>query len=755
LATVFNKNISVSIDLEKLQDQLEQQREDPDYLEDEEMTARSSVIMLGNDPRIAQQHLSTPELTYIEILKDGLHNPYLQINWQLKREDIDSGQIRYFEVYRRLKRPEDSPSFLTIDSLDRDAFESLAIKSKKVGKFSEEKKPISNIKRGLINLSNLNHNLYLEEKQTEINSYLISNKSVSGYTNPFYNNLSNYNYKKIATVDYTSFLAQERKKFLSVTDRNIATLYYRDKSIGFGDTYEYYIVAVTKQLGKNTTSNSALVTVEDFTPPHAPTAVSVKQTKETEVQVSVSFNRSSKPSRILIYKKSENIVSYAFVGELQIKGESLIFTDSDILYGKNYSYRIFVQNIHGIISDPTQVDFFSSVHKVTAESKFNNLKIPILSAVQDQNSDFIKISIFPNDALIAYYLLERRDMTNKEKKFISPSKDTNGYGGDGWINNKLFVTKTYEDIQSAPGNSFSKVIFDQILFLDDTVQVDHIYQYRIRGYDLFGNGSSYSFALASTSGKKSVRNPINVRREVLRGFPLRYKVLWDDDNVVANLQQKDPFTETTIKASIIYRVQRRKIGENVYETFPLTSNNFIVDEVVSADPVDFENQRLPSSQFFRESSLDVTEEEYEETSRLRRAFGMPNFVLEGDTYFYRIIALNKAGEQSNATEEFKITAISELSEPIDFGVESLNTKVRPLIIRLFWDVDSTKAFPDYWTIERKADTSNEDFRQIGNSYIQLQYFDFNVDPGHTYVYRIRSYDSIGRVSDSVEARISL
>ncbi len=755
MATVFNKNISVSIDLEKLQDQLEQQREDPDYLEDEEMTARSSVIMLGNDPRIAQQHLSTPELTYIEILKDGLHNPYLQINWQLKREDIDSGQIRHFEIYRRLKRPEDSPSFFTIDSLDRDAFESLAIKSKKVGKFSEEKKSITNIRRGLINLSNLNHNLYLEEKQNEINSYLVSNKSISGYTNPFYNNLSNYNYKKIATVDYTSFLAQERKKFLTVTDRNIATLYYRDKAIGFGDTYEYYILAVTKQLGKNTTSNSAIVTVEDFTPPHAPTSVSVKQTKETEVQVSVSFNRSSKPSRILIYKKSENIVSYAFVGELQIKGESLIFTDSDILYGKNYSYRIFVQNIHGIISDPAQVDFFSSVHKVTAESKYNTLKIPILSAVQDQNSDFIKISIFPNDALISYYLLERRDMTNKEKKFISPSRDTNGYGGDGWINNKLFVTKRYEDIQSTPGNSFSKVTFDQILFLDDTVQLDHIYQYRVRGYDLFGNGSSYSFSLVSTSGKKSVRNPINVRRETLRGFPLRYKILWDDDNVVANLQQKDPFTETTIKASIVYRAQRRRIGENVYESFPLTANNFIVDEVVSADPVDFENQRLPSNQFSRESSLDVTEAEYEETSKLRRAFGMPNFVLEGDTYFYRIIALNKAGEQSNATDEFKITAVSELSEPIDFGVESLNTKVRPLIVRLFWDVNSTKAFPDYWTIERKADTSNEDFRQIGNSYIQLQYFDFNVDPGHTYIYRIRSYDSIGRVSDSVEARISL
>jgi hypothetical protein len=585
------------------------------------------------------------------------------------------------------------------------------------------------------------------------------NKEVAGYINPYAGHLNNFEYANIATVSVSKFLAEQKKKFLQETDRNIAKFYFRDTKVGFGETFEYYVVSIAKQLGKEMPSNTAIVTVEDFSPPHAPTKISIKQTKETEVQVMVSFNTASKPARVLVYKKSKNMVSYGFQGDLPIKNSSLIFTDTDILYGENYSYRIFVQNIHGLISDPAQVDFFTSVTKVTPESKFNNFKVPILTAVQDQNSDFLKINIFPNDPLISYYVLERRDLTNKEKKFTIPSKDTNGYGGSGWSTNQFFVEKNKELIQDNNGNFISKIVFKQISFVDDTIDLGHTYQYRVRGYDLFGNGSSYNLAIVSTEGKKSVRSPINVRRQLLRGFPLRYKILWDDDNLTNNLSQRNYFDadgRTDQKpVDIVYRVQRRKIGQNVYESFPLTPNNFIVDEVVSGDPVDFENQTLPNANFTRENSLEVSEREYEQNAKLRRSFGMPNFLLEGDTYFYRIIAINKADEQSNATEEFKSVAIAEISDPIDFGAEILNTKVRPIVARLFWQVDQTKAFPDFWSIERKVDTKNEDFRQIGNSYIQLQYFDFNLAPGHTYIYRIRAYDTLGRVSNSVQAKLTV
>ena len=328
---IKDKNISISVDIERFLKQQQEQNQLIDYSDTEEVTPRSSVFALGNDPRIASQHLSTPEITYIEVLKDGLQNPYTQINWQIKREDIDSGQVVGFDIFRRLKKPEESTSFFAIESFDRDAFSKISFKNKRVGKFSEEKKAISNIKRGLIDLSTLNHNLFLEQQKT--NSQASSTDS-TGYNKPFANSLDSYSYKKIGNVDYTKFLAEENSKFLVVKDRNIVALYFRDKTVGFGDTYEYYVVAITKQFGKNTSSNSVVVTVEDFVPPHAPTSISVKQTKETEVQVQVTFDTSRNPARAFIYKKSEFTVSYAFVGELQIKSDSFVFIDSDIQYRK-------------------------------------------------------------------------------------------------------------------------------------------------------------------------------------------------------------------------------------------------------------------------------------------------------------------------------------------------------------------------------------------------------------------------------------
>jgi hypothetical protein len=84
------KDISVSIDLDRLQQQVEEQKNRPSFADFEGVTSRSSVFVLGLDSRLSKQHVSSPTLTYIEVLKDGLGKPYTQINWEIKKEDLDS-----------------------------------------------------------------------------------------------------------------------------------------------------------------------------------------------------------------------------------------------------------------------------------------------------------------------------------------------------------------------------------------------------------------------------------------------------------------------------------------------------------------------------------------------------------------------------------------------------------------------------------------------------------------------------------------
>lgn len=92
----MSKNISVSIALDRLQQQIEEQQKRPSFADFEGVTSRSSVFVLGLDPRVSQQHITAPELTYMEILKDGLDNPYVEINWQVRKEDIDSRRNNFF-----------------------------------------------------------------------------------------------------------------------------------------------------------------------------------------------------------------------------------------------------------------------------------------------------------------------------------------------------------------------------------------------------------------------------------------------------------------------------------------------------------------------------------------------------------------------------------------------------------------------------------------------------------------------------------
>lgn len=746
--------VTYSVDLDELEKQLEEQRKEDDFSDNDDFSVRTSIFTLGKDPRVQQDHLSAPDLRLIEVLKDGLQNPYLELNWRIAREDMDSGKVTGFEVYRRKLRPEESTSYFTVTKYDKDAFDKLSRKNKKVGKFSEEKKAMNNIRKGMIDLSNLNHNLSLYKSQQENSMYKTSTES--GYKEPFDFGLNDYSFSKIATVSYTKFLAQEKQKFLFVQDRNFVDMTYRDKAVGYGETFEYYVQTITKEYGKNNKSNSVAITLEDLTPVSPVNDLVLKQVKEDEIQITVLINMNDMPSKLFMYRKSEEQINFEFLGELPIIKDSILITDSGIRYGKQYTYRAFIQNIHGLLSPPKEVSIYSSVQKITPETRSNNLKQPVFSVVQDQNSDFIKINMFPNDPLIYYYELDRRDLTIKEKKFVTPSKSTNGYGGDGWVTNKFVVKKTREEIQNNDTNFISKMTFDQIEFIDDTIQFGHIYQYRVRGYDLFGNPTSYAFGLVKAQNKKNLRTPINLRAEIIRGYPFRVKILWDDDNLANTLNSQDVATESQ-QIKTLYKVQRRKIDETVYETFPITPGNFIIDEVPTNDAVNFDGQVFGKSDNFKQiDNLDVNDDQLNLALKQRRAFSLPNFLADNATYFYRVFAVDASKEQeSNATQEYKLITIADISEPLEFGAEIINTKVKPMVARLSWKNDSTKALPDCWTIERKVDTENEGFLTIGKTYLESQFLDYNITPGYTYIYRIRSNDTLGRVSNYAEARLTV
>lgn len=758
------KEVSFSINIDELDKQLAEQREE-DPQDANPLSVRSTVFTLGKDPRVGmRQQISAPDLFLLEILKDRMDNPYIQLNWRVLRSNIDSGRIIGFNIYRRRMPDEDSISFKGPLNFSRASFDKLARGNKKVGKFSAERKAVYNIKRGSIPLDILNPNLARIRNYQESQSFGMDVKddSPSYSEGEFERFFNRRRFQKIGYVDYTKFSAEEKNKFLLIKDRNFVDISFKDKSVGFSETFEYYVDAVSKELEDVPRSNVVSVTVEDTSNINPPRTIIAKQISETQIQLSITFESGDKVAKVMVYRKSDDEVFFDKLVETENITDTVNIVDEDIRYTKSYTYRVFAQSVHGTISEPKEVTIYSSVQKITPESRSNNLKIPIVSAVQDQNSDYVKITIYPNDPSISYYELKRRDLSIFEKKFSVPSKLETNYGDTGWTVNKFFVERSREPLAETSQEDTSplktKTVTQEISFIDNTVSKDHIYQYRVRGYDLFGNASSYGFALVKVVGKKSIRTPVNIRSDILRGFPFRVKILWDDDNLAVQNTEEELFAgDSPLEKQpnkVLYKVQRRKLGEIVYESFPLTANNFIIDEVSCVDAVAFSGKKIEDT-YTRVDNSQPQDEKMNVKDDIRRAFKLPNFMKENDIYFYRIIAASQNGEESNASEEFQISSLADLSDPLGFSAEVVNSKVKPLTVKLDWEVDVEKAKPDYWTIERKFESENDSFVVIGKAYLDSEFFDRNVELNNTYIYRIKAFDAIGRESAYFETRLTL
>jgi len=707
----------------------------------------STTISVGSDRRLqAPKQTQSPDLQLLELLKDGLDNIYTQLHWRIRRIDLEAGKIVAFNVYRRRFSTDEIERDPDVNQLASAVFNArnvdrISNKITKRGKFSEERKSLPFIKKGSIQSSVLNFNLDEEISKSE--------SSRDGFiesTADFQNYLQSYRFEKIGVVDYTSFIAQQKRKIVFVVEREFVDLLFSDKKVSYNDVFEYFITSVTKEGQESSRSNSIKVKIQDPTPISPPLSIIAKQISDTKMRLSIRVSKRDNVSKLLIYKRSETDVEFVRFLETDVIKDSLDFVDHTVSYLNTYIYRAFVQNIFGELSEPKEITVFSSVKKITAKSQSNNLKIPVFNASSDQNSSNINISIFPNDPTVSYYELQRRDLSIHEKKFSKPSDIETNYGGDGWAQNKFFVERETQFINNVGETNLlqRRLVAKQINFIDDAITPGHLYQYRTRGFDLFGNSTSYQFSIVRSKTDKRLRIPINLRYFVVRGFPFRVQIEWNNDN------------PTLIESDIKYRfkIQRRRKNSLIYETFPLTENNFLIDEVPTEDFVPFSETIIDNfnqEQQLNSQNIQVTSQK----TSLKRTFPIPDFLFPNDIYFYRIAVVGPNGEDSNYTEEMEVSTLPELSEPLEFSARVLNVKIRPIVGILEWKTDTSKALPDYWLVERKTSAKNDSFRTIGKVYLQSQFFDRDLNLGNQYIYRIKSFDTTGRESQFIETRLTI
>lgn len=698
---MINQIVKFVLDADKLTNNISAAKKTSEQVSSaKEFKVRSTVFSVSKDTKVlSTDQTSVPNLFLIEILQDQLKQLFVRINWKVERVGVSN--IVGFNVYRRKKK-----QFFT-KKLSFSNFSKFGFNLKKNGKFSFDKKAIESVKKGIIPIEILNSKLANEQEIKKLQSFASLQKS--DLSQAEVEKLVFNEFEKIAYIDYSNFINKEKQKKVFVIDSNFANLFFDDDKVSYREIYEYFVTSISKTGEETYQSDTVDVLVIDNKGISDPT-LTAKQINEKEIFFSVKFNKFDKIDNVIVMRKSQDEVAFKTIAVFEdINEDKLNFVDKTIEYLKNYSYRVFLKNIDEILSNPAEILLFSSAN-IIEKSKSNNLRIPIISAFQEQNSNSVSIKIFPNDSLIYFYQLQRRDFSIGEKKFSTPSN---------WINNQFFVDRKN---------------LTEIKFVDNFVYPQHVYQYRIVGFDIFGNSSSYALAVIGVENKKVLRIPIDMRIEILRQFPIRIKFSWKNDNIEID------------NATLSYLVQRRKNNATTYESFPLVKGEFIVDEAASNDVTDFSVNIEKTSN----SSEDVIVPE-----KRQRSFGVPDFLTENGIYFYRVKTIQQNGDESSFSEEIKVSTLADLSEPINFRAKVANVKVKPLTVQLMWETDQTKLRPDYWVIERKQDNINDAFKTIGFSYIAEEFFDRNVEFGNNFVYRIKSVDTLKRESNKIEARISL
>jgi hypothetical protein len=315
-----------SLDIKTLQEQIQAQIP-VDQTSEATVSVNTSVFTVGKDPRISTNQVGTPTLTNLEILKDGLQNPYIQLNWTVDRKDVDNGNIIAFQIFRRpIRDLSQINTFIPPFKYTKSDLEKLSSK-KPTGKFSSNKPP-NNVNSKLIDPSVLNINLDQIQSAQQNNKVYQDIQNNNSFLSSVNNFFEQYNATIIATVDYSQFLAQQKRSFLFVQDNNVATLYFRDTSVKYGDCYEYSVKTITKMLGQENSSNTISVLIQDFSPVSAPSAVNINQISETELQIVAHFDIGDKPSQALFYRKASTDVDFVLIGVADLTKGSVLITDT-------------------------------------------------------------------------------------------------------------------------------------------------------------------------------------------------------------------------------------------------------------------------------------------------------------------------------------------------------------------------------------------------------------------------------------------
>lgn len=286
----------------------------------------------------------------------------------------------------------------------------------------------------------------------------------------------------------TAFLRSEFYKYSP--EKNSKTYFWTDRNVKFGESYSYYVTAVTSNFYE-TPPAPIQVSVENLKHPNPP---SIFHLAETDRGLLLIFgnNQDRNISKFKIYKREDSESGFQFFADVDNDNEMIHFSDLDIAPKRHYVYQIFSEDIFGGIS----LNSIERSGTFRYTTPLRNLEYQP-SVYIDSLNDQVRIRVKNNKPdKVSSIRIERRDDWRFERDFNS--KDFNGIH---WENNIFFDKDNLID------------------FFDKTTHKSRTYSYRITSFTKAGHVVSYYVTSPLKPGEiqklDNIQTPVSVKPKLI------------------------------------------------------------------------------------------------------------------------------------------------------------------------------------------------------------------------------------------------
>jgi hypothetical protein len=651
----------------------------------------------------------------------------------------DAGELRAPIPPQNNNRGSTSTGLLALDGADRSVVESLTFYLNR--RSAGELKPTfsSQIKAG--NRVGLN---------------VLKGNSVAIAEGNIIQSPNSLNFNEVGRVDINSPFSRDIGDFIESN--------FVDKSVVYGTRFVYYAVGIGPDGAEGPRSRLVDVAVVRTVPPESPKVYysiiggyprfSIKCPAGAD---HVEVFRSGRPvsdsirlgteKSLVLQGPSTKVGQFWHLTDAGLGPDcSSTFVDTAAIPGDKLSYRFYTVDSYGL---KCQTPFSCSI-KVPDNGRQTSIPVPSITVEQTPGQPFVSVKMRVDDERTAGFFVQRKEISISEKSVHQANQPE--YVDIGKTNAKRAGSRRGPTLLDTDWPTYIHATGGSASFVDTTVKLDRKYQYAVGAVDVRGNKTLMVGSQPVTVYSKVIIDPpisfggsVVVENNRPTGILLKWTGGTNDFSPNVIVGDQDVLAATSVRS--VFQVERRQVGRPFWDALPATSESYFVDKVSNDQPPAFR----------------------------------PPYVIPGEEYEYRVMAMQSGGFVSPRTDVIYISAIPQPQAPDTIFAKTTSINSDPMSVVISWNMSSE--FVERWEVQRAVTNKvygeqiasmdskaarNLDYTVVANVtpeasrarglsdslnavdksiYVGNRFFvDSNVNRANSYFYRVRTVGVLGIAS---------